>query len=107
MSLALFTGTAAVSGNVFTAGTIVIGTTPTTALLTAANMMPGDTLSGSLVVSNTGTSQLRYAMTSSSTNTDNKGLMNQVVLTIKTLGTSCATFDGTQVYSGALGSAAF
>jgi hypothetical protein len=33
--------------------------------------------------------------------------MNQLGLTIKTLGTSCATFDGTTLYSGALASAAF
>jgi hypothetical protein len=106
-SLAIYTSTATVSGNMFTSGTIVLGASPATALLTAGAMMPGDTVSGSLVMSNTGTSQLRYAMTSSSTNTDTKGLMNQITLTIKTLGTSCATFDGTTVYSGTLASAAF
>lgn len=106
-SLAIYTSTATVGANTFTSGTIVLGTSPSTALLTAGAMMPGDTVSGSLVMSNTGTSQLRYAMTSSSTNTDAKGLMNQITLTIKTLGTSCATFDGTTVYSGTLASAAF
>jgi hypothetical protein len=106
-SLALFTSSATVSANAFTSGTIVLGANPATALLTAGNMMPGDTVSGSLVISNTGTSQLRYAMTGSSTNADTKGLMNQVTLTIKTLGTSCATFDGTTVYSGTLASPAF
>ena len=106
-SLAIYTSTAAVGSNAFTSGTIVLGTNPATALLTAGAMMPGDTVSGSLVVSNTGTGQLRYAMTSSSTNTDAKGLMNQINLTIKTLGTSCATFDGTALYSGTLASAAF
>lgn len=106
-SLAIFTSTAAVGANAFTSGTIVLGTNPATALLTAGAMMPGDTVSGSLVVSNTGTGQLRYAMTSSSTNADTKGLMNQVSLTVKTLGTSCAAFDGTTIYSGTLASAAF
>lgn len=106
-SLALYTSTAAVDGNVFTSGTIILGTNPATALLTAGAMMPGDTVSGSLVVSNTGTGQLRYAMTSSSTNTDGKGLMNQMTLTVKTLGTSCAIFDGTSLYTGTLASAAF
>ena len=106
-SLAIFTSTAAVGANAFTSGTIVLGTNPATALLTTGAMMPGDTVSGSLVVSNTGTGQLRYAMTSSSTNTDTKGLMNQITLTVKTLGTSCAAFDGTTIYSGTLASAAF
>lgn len=106
-SLALYTSTAAVDANIFTSGTIVIGTNPATALLTAGAMMPGDTVSGSLVVSNTGTGQLRYAMTSSSTNTDAKGLMNQMTLAVKTLGTSCVAFDGTSLYAGTLASAAF
>lgn len=107
LSLALFTSTATLGANAFTAGTVVIGTNPATALFTLGSMMPGDTVTNPLVVSNTGTAQLRYAMTSSSTNTDTKGLMNQVNLTVKTLGTSCAAFDGTTVYSGTLASAAF
>ena len=106
-SLALFTSTPVLGGNAFTTGTVILGLNPATALLTSANMMPGDALAGSLVVSNTGTGQLRYAMTSASTNADAKGLMNQITLTVKTLGTSCAVFDGTNVYTGALSAAAF
>ncbi|MGC8634991.1 MAG: TasA family protein [Candidatus Limnocylindrales bacterium] len=106
-SLAIFTSTATVGANTFTNGTIVLGTNPATALLTAGAMMPGDTVNGALVLSNTGTSQLRYAMTSTSTNSDGKGLANQLVPTIKTLGTSCAAFDGTTVYAGPLAGAAF
>jgi hypothetical protein len=106
-SLAIFTSTPTLGGNAFTTGTVVLGLNPTTALLTSANMMPGDALAGSLVVSNTGTGQLRYAMTSASTNADAKGLMNQITLTVRTLGTSCAVFDGTSVYAGTLSAAAF
>ena len=106
-SLAIYTSTAAVDGNVFTSGTIVLGANPATAVLTAGAMMPGETVSGSLVISNTGTGQLRYAMTSSSTNTDGKSLMSQMTLAVKTLGTSCATFDGMTLYTGTLASAAF
>ena len=106
-SLAIFTSTPTLGGNAFTTGTVILGLNPTTALLTSANMMPGDSIAGSLVVSNTGTGQLRYAMTSSSTNTDAKALMNQITLTVRTLGTSCAVFDGTSLYSGALSAAAF
>jgi spore coat-associated protein N len=107
LSLAIFTSTAAVTGNGFTTGTIVLSTNPATALLTAGSMVPGDTVAGTLVVSNAGTAQLRYAMTSASTNADGKGLMNQLALTVKTLGTSCAAFDGATLYTGALSTAAF
>ncbi len=107
MSLALFTDTAAVTGNAFTAGTIDISTTPTSALLTLDPIMPGDTVNGSLVVSNAGTADLRYAMTSSSTDADNLHLAAQMTLEVRTLGASCAAFDGTVVYSGTLASAAF
>jgi len=106
-SLATFTSTAAAGGNGFTTGTIILGSSPATAFLTAGAMVPGDTVSGSLVIANTGTGQLRYAMTSSSTNTDGKGLANQMTLTVATLGTSCAAFDGAILYAGALASAAF
>jgi len=106
-SLAIFTSTQSLGANAFTTGTVILGLNPATALLTSANMMPGDTVAGSLVVSNTGTAQLRYALTSASTNADGKGLMNQIALTVKTLGTSCAVFDGTSLYSGALSAAAF
>jgi spore coat-associated protein N len=107
LSLALFTSTAAVSNNAFTAGTVVIGAAPATAALTATNMMPGDVVNGQITVSNTGTAQLRYAMSSASTNADSKALRDQLTLAVKTLGTSCAAFDGTQLYAGALNGAAF
>jgi spore coat-associated protein N len=107
LSLALFTSTTAVSGNAFTAGTIVIGAAPATAALTATNLMPGDTVNGSITVTNSGTSQLRYAMSSSSTNTDTKALRDQLQLTVKSAGTSCAAFDGTTIYTGVLNGAAF
>ncbi len=105
-TLALFTDTRTQGSNVFSTGTIVLGLSPTSALLTSSSLMPGDNVNGTLLVSNTGTGQLRYAMSSASTNTDAKGLAAQMTLTIKTLGTSCATFDGTTVFSGALSAAA-
>jgi spore coat-associated protein N len=107
LSLALFTSTAASSGNAFTSGTVVIGVTPASTAITATNMMPGDTVNGSLTVSNTGTAQLRYAMSSASTNTDTKSLRDQLQLTVKSAGTSCTAFDGTSLFSGALSAAAF
>jgi hypothetical protein len=106
-SLAVFTDTKSVGANAFTAGTIVLGVNPASALLTASALMPGDNVNGTLVVSNTGTGQLRYAMTSSSTNTDNKGLAGQMTLVVKELGSGCSTFNGNTVYTGSLDGAAF
>ena len=90
-SLAIFTDTAASTGT-FAAGTIDITSSPTVAF-TVANMMPGDTNTQALTIANAGTAQLRYAMTAAATNT----LGTTLTLTVKTLGTSCALFDGTSV----------
>jgi hypothetical protein len=105
MSIAQFTDSDTSSGS-FTTGTLDIAVSPST-LFTVTAMVPGDTVNATLTVSNGGTVQLRYAMTSSSTNPDTKALRDQLTLTIKTVGTSCATFDGTQLYAGALSAAAF
>ena len=105
LSLALFTSTQAVTGNAFSTGTISLTTTPATALFSVTNMMPGDTVNQSIVVTNAGTGQLRYAMATSVVS--GPTLAGQLTLTVKTLGTSCAAFDGTTIVaSGALSAAA-
>lgn len=108
-SLALFTSTATIGGNTFTAGTIVIGLSPASALITFSNMLPGDSTTGTLTVTSSGTSQLRYAMTTAATNADAKALRDQMTLVIKTKDTAtagCTNFDGTQLYSGTLAAGA-
>lgn len=99
-SLAVFTNTQTSTG-AFTTGTIVLGVTPAT-MFTVTNMLPGDSGSQTVIVSNAGTGALRYAMTSVSTNTDTKNLRNQVALTIKT--GACA--GTTSLFSGSLNTAA-
>lgn len=74
-------------------------------------MKPGDNVTNSITVTNSGGSQLRYAISSSATNADGKGLKDQLVLTIKTVdatlpATPCDDFDGTVLYSGDLDSTA-
>jgi predicted ribosomally synthesized peptide with SipW-like signal peptide len=106
MSLALFTDQQT-SNSSFTAGTIVLNPGGISALsLTSGNMMPGDTRNSSATVTNDGTAQLRYSVSATSTNPDLLNLRNVLTLTVKTIGTSCATFDGTQLFSGALGASA-
>ena len=88
--------------------------------LTSADLMPGDSITDAVVVVNLGAGQLRYAMSTSSSNTDGKGLRDVLTLTITTIdattaGGSCDRFDGRTVLtstslssiSAGFGSAAF
>jgi len=105
-SLALFTDTSASTGT-FAAGTVDITSSPTVAF-TVSGMMPGDTNTQALTIANAGTASFRYSMAATATNT----LGTTLTLTVKTLGTSCALFDGTSVLAAtalngaAIGSAA-
>jgi spore coat-associated protein N len=106
-SLGVFTDSATVGSNSFTTGTVDISTSPTSALVTYSGMAPGDQVTNPLVVTNAGSLQLRYAISSSATNADGKGLKDQLTLTIKTIdvttpGVPCDNFDGTQLYSADL-----
>ena len=108
-SLAVFTSTATVGSNTFTTETVVIGANPASALITLTTMLPGDSVTAALTISNTGNAQFRYAMTSASTNADAKSLRDQLTLVIKTKDTNtaaCGNFNGTQLFSGALSAAA-
>lgn len=105
---ALFTSTATVDSNTFTTGTVILNTNPTSTLVTFSNMAPGDQVTAPITVTNNGTLQLRYAVTSIATNADNKNLRSQLVLTVKSGVTDCSNNgfggSGTQLYSGVLGS---
>jgi len=103
MSLAVFTDSKASSGS-WTAGTIVLGVSPATAF-TATNIMPGDTAAQVIGITNSGTSQLRYAMTAATTNADGKGLAAQMTLAITTGPIVSNACTGTSIYSGTLAAA--
>ncbi len=111
-TLAVFSDSETVGANAFTTSSIDITTTPTTALVSFSGMMPGDSVTDDLVVTNAaGSAALRYAVSSAATNTDSKGLKDQLVLVVKTAdvttpGTPCDNFDGTQLYTGDLDSTA-
>jgi len=100
--LALFTSTASVPGNTFSTGTVSLTTSPTTALVTFSGMAPGDQVTAPITVTNAGTLQLRYAVTS--TTTENV-LAAALDLTIKSGVTTCTNggfgTDGTVVYAAA------
>jgi hypothetical protein len=104
--LSLFTESVDNDGNAFTSGSVDISTSPASAFITMSGMAPGDSVTDQVAVSNDGTLELRYAMTTVATNTDSLNLRDALTLTIKTLGTDCATFDGTELYTGTLASGA-
>lgn len=109
MSFAAFTDEVSVGGNGFSTGTVDIAASPASALFNASGIMPGYTSTAALTVSNSGTASFNYTMSTSATNTDGKGLANQLALVVKTQDTltgGCANFNGTQLYSGGLGLAA-
>ena len=64
---AIWTDNLEVGSNAFSAGTVDIATTPTTAIVALSNMAPGDSTVGAMTVSNDGSLQLRYAVTSTTT----------------------------------------
>jgi len=105
-SNAIWTDSQDVDANVFSTGTIDISTNPTTALVTFSGMAPGDEVTNDITVTNAGSLELRYAVTSDTTEDT---LAAQLDLTIKTGVTTCTNVgfgvDGTIIYGpGNLGS---
>ena len=108
-TFALFTEQEAAGTNAFSTGTVNLTTAPTDTVITLSGMLPGNTVTNPIVVSNDGTASLRYSVSSTGTNADGKGLKDQLVLTVRTIdatlpATPCDNFDGTQLYSGDLDS---
>lgn len=109
--LAVFTDQETIDSNDFDTQSVDLSTAPTTAMITMSAMIPGDSVTDDVVVSNDGDLDLRYSISSSATNADTLGLKDALTLTIKTIdvttpGTPCDDFDGTQLYTGDLDSTA-
>lgn len=78
--MALFTDTEIVDANTFTTGTVDLTTAPATAAVTFADMAPGDAVAGAITVTNAGTLDFRYAVTSITTE---DVLAAELVLTVR------------------------
>jgi len=103
--LSLFTATTDNDGNAFTSGSVDISTSPAfppIAFLTMSNMAPGDSVTEQLTVSNIGTLDLRYAMTTDAVDGVPPGLAAVLTLEIRDEGTDCPTFDGNILYNSSL-----
>lgn len=102
LSLALFTDSETVNAT-FDTGSVVLDAGRIDVLvLTTTAMMPGDSITDDVVVENDGTAQLRYAMTTASTNADGLALRDVLTLTVQTIdvttpSTPCDDFDGATV----------
>ena len=79
-AMAVFTDQQTNPDNVFTTGTVILGIDPATAMFTVSDMAPGDVEYDGLEVTNGGSLELRYAMTT--TADDTSTLDEQLDLTI-------------------------
>ena len=95
---AYFTSAASSSGNQFVTGSVTITASNTAGdSLSVSNLVPSDTLVAQLTVNNSGTLDLRYAMT---TNTSgDTALINALLLTVRTkTSNACSSLDGAVLY---------
>jgi spore coat-associated protein N len=106
----LLTDSASVPANSFVSGTVDLSGSPTTAVVSATGMVPGNTVTAPMTVTNSGSLALRYAVTSTINNTAGSiSLAAQLKLRIRSGVSSCVTasFDadagGVNEYGGAGG----
>jgi spore coat-associated protein N len=108
MSLAVFSDQETVPAT-FSTGSIILDDVQIDGLtLSISPLMPGDTITDDVVVENDGTAQLRYSISTATTNPDTKLLRDALTLSVRTIdvttpGTPCDNFDGTSLYSAVLG----
>lgn len=104
-SLALFTDQETATANTLGAGTVELTATPATAVLSMGAMAPGDGVTAPVTVTNSGSLDLRYSLTSTTTE---DVFAAELLFSVKAGVASCdgAGFDasGTTLYSGILGS---
>lgn len=98
-----------VGGNAFSTGSVDIAASPASAALSLSDMAPGDKSTATLSMSNAGTLDLRYSMTTGIAASST--LADGLTLRVKESVTDCSNggFDGTgtSLYSGALSGGAF
>ena len=103
---AVFTDSESAGGNVFSTGSVDVGTSASSAVISLTGMAPGDSVVSSLTVSNNGSLAMRYAVTSV---TSENTLAAQLKYTIKAGVSTCDAngfgVDGSTLYGpAALGS---
>ena len=108
-AMALFTDTESVASGDFTTGSVAIGVTPVSTSLALANMAPGDEITAPVTVSNDGTLDLRYAVTS--VTGGDAGLAAALAVTVKSGVADCTNGgfagSGSSVAGGTLSALSF
>ena len=107
-TLAVWGDSAGIGANTFSTGSVDISSSPSSALVALSSMAPGDQVTATLTISNGGTLDLRYALTTSISGST--ALSDGLTLGIKSGVTTCSnagfSTDGTSLYSGSLTSGA-
>lgn len=87
--------------------TVELTTGTGSATLSAANMAPGDVVGAAITITNSGREAMAYGMSPGVISASGKALATALILTVRTVGSSCEDFDGTVLFEGPLGAAAF
>ena len=87
--------------------TLEVSDGPGDAILSAQGMAPGDVATGVFTVTNSSRRSFTYAMDHGTISADGAALGAALRLTIRSVGSSCADFDGSVLYAGPLDEAAF
>lgn len=76
-------------------------------IISASDMMPGDVVTAAVTVVNSTDRAMTYAMSRGPVSANGAALASALILTIRTIGSSCVDFDGAVLYDAPLGDAAF
>lgn len=105
---ALFSDSASVGANAFSTGSVDVAASPASAAVSLSGMAPGDGVTAPVTVSNGGTLEMRYAMTTSTTGS--AALASGLEMEIRSGVTTCSTAgfgaSGTSIYNSTLASGA-
>ena len=94
LTVSVFGETTSVNPRAFAMGTVDLAAGTGDAPLKLEKMMPGDSVTASLRLANSGTVPLRYSMTSAATDPDGRALGEAIRVTVRTEGSGCDAFDG-------------
>lgn len=94
-------------GQLFQVSSIDLTNGPGDAAFSARGLVPGDTVRASITLSNPGRDPMSYTMSHGPVSADGIALAAALILTIKTVGSSCIDYDGITLYDGPLDQASF
>lgn len=106
ISISLFHERAVIATDAWAPSAINVSAEPAL-LMQVSGMLPGDRHSGVLTVANLGADTLRYALVSTSTDADSRGLRDVLLTDVRSAGSGCDAFDGQLLYHGPLSGAGF